>query len=144
MEEQLPSDIQPPVGSTSPFMSYEDMYQSVKRPESSFEEFWEQKRLTSSGSELGEELGRINNPKSPSLLKTPSFMTNSKMSLPRLSSLSKLPRLSSLRLSDLGEQDSADGLTRESRARTFSRRLIPSFSFGSTSYRTASESLERL
>ena len=145
MEEQRERNTPDLEGSKSPFMAFEDVYEPEKRPASSVEEFWEQRRLSSSESETKTE-SRKSDLKSPRSLKAPSFMTNTKISFPRLSNLSssRPAKLSSLRLSDLGEHDLAEGSTRESRVRTLSRRLIPSFSFGgSTPYRTASPSLDR-
>ena len=88
----------------TPFLSYDDMYKTNKRAVSSHEQFWEQKTATSDEEEE-EELE--DSDKAGGSSRKGFFATNnnnSKARVNRFSSLSMLPRLSSLRLSDLSER----------------------------------------
>jgi hypothetical protein len=128
MEEQTLNH--PGAGTASPFMSFDDIYKSPKRPASSFEEFWERKRSTSSTSE--------HHPSELSPGKKSNYFSTSstprrKISLQaRLSSLSltKLPRLSSLRLSDLGESQEEESPSEQNHsvAKRMSRKFFQRFS----------------
>lgn len=112
MEEDGGSRQFPAVGSTSPFMSFEDIYKVPKRPASNFEEFWERKRSTSSYGEStrSESKPRIYFTGASPVASAKSFMNGverKRLSLStRLSNLGKLPRIASFRQSELSERTS--------------------------------------
>jgi len=117
----------PAVGSNSPYMSFDDIYQ-VSRPDSSFEEFWERHRTGSVSSSQNLEIRSI-----PSLSERRRVFSSPRLSsfssqhtsLRVTSSLSTMSRIPSL-TSGRSRSDTNNGnrdLSRDSIARQLSRRI---------------------
>jgi len=118
----------PAIAASSPFMSFDDMYNSGKRPGSSFEEFWEQKRSSSSGGEVVQLVHTPNTPRkllyaSPPIPLTPVMGRPKALSDFLLPSLSSKARFSSLSSRTLDASDQEERVRRYSLAKFIGRKL---------------------
>jgi hypothetical protein len=121
---------------SSPFMSYEDVYTTnAPRPASSFEEFWERKRSSSSAEIHIEHFG--GNAQMRGGLKSPrnGFLTAAP---PRLSNLARVSSLSRVaRLSSLSSRSSEAGTDLPETKMSFSKKISKRFSITSLSWRSS-------